>query len=113
VELRLPFMIQTEGEDSDQASLNPVGSATVLSAHWSVSPWRWLFVTERGWIAYNTIWNAEAERFDPDRAQAVVQTELGFVFGRALFLTVNYLLPVGGPLFGELSSGGVNVVGTF
>jgi hypothetical protein len=113
VELRLPFMLQTEGEDDDQSSLNRVGSAAVLSARWSVSPWHWLFLTHRGWLAYNVIWNAEAAQFHPDRAQVVVQSELGFVFGRALFMTINYLQPVGGPLFGELQSGGANLTATF
>lgn len=113
VELRLPFMLQTEGEDDDQSSLNRVGSAAVLSAQWSVSPWRWLFLTHRGWLTHNTVWNAEATQAHPERAQVVIQTELGFVFGRAFYMTINYLQPVGGPLFGELQSGGANLTGMF
>lgn len=113
VELGLPFMLQTEGEDGDQARINPVGSTAVVAAHWAVSPWRWLFLTHRAWLAHNTIWNAEAEQSHPERTQAIVQTEVGFVFGRGLLVTINYMLPVGGPLFGELQSGGANLTGSF
>jgi hypothetical protein len=113
VELRLPFMLATEGEDDDQASINPIGSAAVLSAQGSVSAGGWLFVTARGWVAHSAIWSAEADRFAPSRAQVVVQPELGFTLGRAALLTVNYLIPAGGALSGELQSAGLNVSGMF
>lgn len=102
-ELKLPLLVRAGSGGATRAvAVEPIGVATVATAHASASPWEWLSITVSGWVTWHPVWAARASTASLSRIQVVVQPRLMFrVAGRG-FVALDSAVPLGAELGGAV-----------